>query len=254
MVQYPVKKTSISRNIQNILPDGSVIALADPDGWMLNWELTYSELSSSDIGLIQTHFGNSMGPFHAFTFIDPTGNMLVSSEDLTNSAWLNNMGLTITANAADPFGGSAAFTVTNTAQAAASITQTLTVPAGFQYCLSLYAACISPATVTLTRQGPAAVQSNTFPVGTAWNRFISAGKLNDSGVGITVGFSLAAGEQVQIYGIQLEAQPAPSRYRPTAQTGGVYPNAHWASDQLTITAQGLNQFSSTFAIETPIIG
>src|ERR1700761_4806918 len=95
MVQYPVRKTIVSRNIQNLLPDGSVIAFADPDGWMLNWQLSYNELGSSDIGLIQAHFANCAGPFKAFTFIDPTNNMLVSSEDLTNAAWHNQGGMAI---------------------------------------------------------------------------------------------------------------------------------------------------------------
>ncbi|HEX4231182.1 MAG TPA: hypothetical protein VHZ07_21075 [Bryobacteraceae bacterium] len=253
-VQYPIKKTTTSRNIQNVLLDGSMILFADPNGWMLNWELTYSELNSSDIALLQSHFSNCLGPFHAFTFIDPTENMLLSSEALTNAAWLNQGGMTIAGSAADPTGGSAAFIVTNTSQTAQSITQTLNVPAGYQYCLSFYAACAAPATLTLSRNGPSVSQADSVSVGPAWSRFVSSGQLNDSGIGFTVGFTVPTGAQVQIYGIQLEAQLAPSRYRPTAQTGGVYPNAHWVSDQLMITAQGLNQFSSTFSIETAILG
>jgi hypothetical protein len=253
-VQYPIKKTHISRNIQNVLPDGSMILFADPDGWMLNWELTYSELNASDIGSLQTHFSNCSGPFHPFTFIDPTENMLLSSEALTNAAWLNQGGLAIAGNATDPTGGSAAFTVTNTSQAAQAITQPLNVPAGYQYCLSLYASSAAQTSLTLNRKGPTASQANSVSVRSAWARFVSSGQLNDSGIGLTVGFTVPAGAQVQIYGMQLEAQPDPSRYRPTAQTGGVFPNAHWASDQLMITAQGLNQFSSTFSIETAIRG
>jgi hypothetical protein len=254
VVQYPIKKTNISRNIQNVLPDGSMILFADPHGWMLNWELTYSELSGSDIGLLQTHFSNCLGPFHAFTFIDPTDNMLVSSEDLTNPAWLNQGGMAIAGNVADPIGGATAFTVTNTSQTPQSIAQTLNVPAGYQYCLSLYAACATQTTLTVSRQGPNMSHSDAISIGTLWTRLVSSGRLSDSGIGFTVGFTLSPGEQVHIYGIQLEAQPAPSRYRPTAQSGGVYPNAHWVSDQLLIAAQGLNQFSSTFSIETAILG
>jgi hypothetical protein len=253
-VQYPIKKTKVSRNIQNVLPDGSMILSADPDGWMLEWELTYSELNSSDIALLQTHFSNCMGPFHAFTFIDPTENMLVSSESLANAAWLNQGGMAITGNVADPAGGAAAFTVTNTSQTAQAITQALNVPAGYQYCLSLYAACAAQTNLTLNRTGPNLSQADTVSVVPAWSRFVSGGKLSDSGIGLTVGLTVPPGAQVQIYGIQLEAQPAPSRYRPTAQSGGVYPNAHWVSDQLMITAQGLNQFSSTFSVETAILG
>ena len=254
VVQYPIKKINISRSVENILPDGSVILYADPSGWMLNWELTYSELNNSDIALLQTHFANCAGPFHAFTFIDPTDNMLVSSEDLTNAAWLNQGVMPVSGSAADPIGGTAAFTVTNTTQAPQSITQTLNVPAGYYYCLSLYACSSAQTSLTLTRQGPNVSQADVVSVGPTWNRFVSTGRLSDSGIGFTAGFALPAGEQVQIYGVQLEAQPAPSRYRATAQSGGVYPSAHWVSDQLTVIAQGVNQFSSSFSISTAIIG
>ncbi|HEX4809175.1 MAG TPA: hypothetical protein VH325_09610 [Bryobacteraceae bacterium] len=253
-VQYPIKKTNTSRNVQNVLPDGSMILSADPDGWILSWELTYGELNSSDIGLIQTHFNNCKGPLHAFTFIDPTDNMLVSSEDLKSAAWLNQGGMAITKGVADPTGGTAAFTVINTSQATQSITQILSVPASYQYCLSLYAMCASQSAITLSRRGPSVSQTESISVGPAWSRLVSSGQLSDSGVGLTVGLTLSPGQQVQIYGIQLDAQNAPSRYRPTAQSGGVYPNAHWVADQLMISAQGVNQFSSTFSIETAILG
>jgi hypothetical protein len=180
--------------------------------------------------------------------------MLVSSESLRNAAWLNRGGMAIAGNIGDPTGGIAAFTIVNTSQTAQSITQTLNVPAGYQYCLSLYASCAAQTNLTLSRKGPNLSQADTVSVGAVWSRFVSSGQLNDSGIGLTVGFTVPSGAQVQIYGIQLEAQPAPSRYRPTAQTGGVYPNAHWVSDQLLIAAQGLNQFSSTFSIETAILG
>lgn len=254
IVQYPVKKTKVSRNIQNVLPDGSMILFADPNGWMLNWELTYNELSGSDIALLQSHFSSCAGPLHAFTFIDPTDNMLVSSEDLTKPAWLNQGGMAITSGAVDPTGGTGAFTITNTSQVAQAITQTLNVPAGYYYCLSLYASCPTPASLSLTRQGPTLSETNTVSVAAAWNRYVSRGELSDAGIGFTVGLALSAGQQIQIYGVQLEAQPAPSRYRPTNQSGGVYASAHWVSDQLTIAAQGLNQFSSTFSVETAILG
>jgi hypothetical protein len=180
--------------------------------------------------------------------------MLVSSEDLTTSAWLNQGGMAITANLPDPTGGFAAFSITNISQTAQSITQSLNVPAGYQYCLSLYAKCATPTTLILSRKGPTLSNTDTASVTTSWSRPVSSGQLGESGVGLSVGFTLSPGEQVQIYGIQLEAQPGPSRYRSTAQTGGVYPNAHWVSDQLLIAAQGLNQFSSKFSIDTAISG
>jgi hypothetical protein len=90
------------------------------------------------------------------------------------------------------------------------------------------------------------------PVGSNWTRVASSGQLNDPGTGMTIGISLAPGRQVQVYGPQLEAQIAPSRYRPTAQTGGVYASAHWAIEQLSITALAPDVYSTVLSIETAI--
>lgn len=106
--------------------------------------------------------------------------------------------------------------------------------------------------VTLIRRGSAMQDETSVPTGPNWTRVVSSGQLNDPGAGITIGLSLAPGQQVQIYGPQLEAQIAPSRYRPTAQSGGVYSNAHWAIEQLSVTALAPSVFSTVLSIETAI--
>ena len=75
-------------------------------------------------------------------------------------------GIAISPNVADPMGGVAAFSITNTSQTAQSITQTLNVPAGYQYCLSLYAKCATPTTLKLSRQGPTLSHTDIVSVGT----------------------------------------------------------------------------------------
>jgi hypothetical protein len=77
-------------------------------------------------------------------------------------------------------------------------------------------------------------------------------RLNDSGSLLTVGISLDAGTQVKIFGMQLEAQISPSRYQPTIRTGGVYTNAHWATEQLQITAEDIDSYATTVSIEAAV--
>ena len=67
-----------------------------------------------------------------------------------------------------------------------------------------------------------------MPVNPGWSRVVSSGQLNDPGEIFTVAIGLAAGQRIELYGVQLEAQVSPSRYRPTTQTAGVFPDAHWA--------------------------
>lgn len=229
-----------------------MILYPDADAARLLWELSYINLSTGDVEAIQTHFKNCVGPFHAFTFIDPTENMLVSSTDLRAAAWQTSSLINVTPGAVDPNGGSSAFTVTNTGQSDQMVTQSVEVPANYRYCLSVYVNSEQASTITLIRSGNSTEDRTSVPINTGWSRVVSSGRLNDPGEIFTIGISLSAGQRVELYGVQLEAQISPSRYRPTTQTAGVFSSAHWGVDELTVIAEGPNLFSTSFSIETAI--
>jgi hypothetical protein len=250
IAQYPIQKSKLVRTVKNVLNDGNMILYADPCGTRLFWELRYTELSAADTQSLQSHFDLCAGPFRAFTFIDPTENMLNFSVDLTTSAWQNATGLKIAGGNTDPEGGLTAFTLTNAGQSSEEISQSLAVPANYQFCFSIYVRSAQATTVTLIRRGDAESQSATYNTGPAWTRLVSTGRLNDTGTTFSVAIALDAGQQIQIFGPQLEAQIEPSRYRATNGPGGVYPNAHWAVDQLPVIADAPNSFSTVFGIET----
>lgn len=244
--QYPIGKSRFMRTIRNVLADGSVVAKADPTANRLQWQFSDVELGVADTTALQTFFDSCAGPVHGFTFIDPTDNMLVSSEDLTKSSWIAGP-LTITTGVSDPFGGSRAFTVTNASQITIELTQPVRVPANYQYCFSIYALGSSP--IVLLRRGVPPGDAQQYSAGFVWTRLVSSGRLNDAGTALTVGVSLTPGQTISLYGPQLEAQLAPSRYRATTNIGGVYSNAHWAVEELSITAEAPNLFSASFSIE-----
>jgi hypothetical protein len=252
IAQYPIRKTRLVRTIKNVLPDGTMILYPDPDAARLLWELSYTNLSNSDVEAIQAHFKNCIGSFHAFTFIDPTDNMLLSSFDLRAGAWQTSSLISVIPGAGDPNGGSSAFTVTNTGQADQVISQSVNVPANYRFCFSLYANSEQASAITLIRSGNSAEERTIVPVKPGWSRVVSSGQLNDSGEVFTIAISLAAGQRVELYGVQLEAQISPSRYRPTTQTAGVFSNAHWGVQELTVIADAPNLFSTSFSIEAAI--
>lgn len=249
LAQYPLRKTRVTRTIKNILSDGNMILLPDSCARRTIWQLEYSNLSLADIQSLQSHFTACKGPLNVFTFIDPTGNMFVSSVDLTNMAWQKSSLLQIQTDTTDPFGGTAAQTITNYGQGTQELAQTLQVPVNYQYCFSLYATAVGHIPVTLFQRGPNAEQSRRMFLSSGWNRLVLSGRLNDSGSSMTVGISLDAGTQIKIFGMQLEAQTSPSRYQPTTMTGGVHTNAHWAIEQLQIRAEDINLYATTVSIE-----
>lgn len=252
LAQYPIEKSRITRTIQNVLPDGTLILYSDASAGHLLWNLQYTELSSVDLNALQSHFLNCVGPLRAFTFIDPTDNMLTWSSDITQSVWNAPATLEIVSGVSDPTGGTAAFSITNNGQAAQGIQQTVAGPAGYQYVFSAYVSSPTSASVTLSRSGPSQSSSESFGTSTSWTRINSSGQLTDTGETFTVAITLAPGQQVNVYGPQLEAQLAPSRYRATFQSGGVYANAHWGVDQLPVIATAPGQFSTAFSIETSV--
>lgn len=253
LAQYPIQKTRVVPTIKNVMLDGSMILASElnfnPQASRLIFQLSYSDLEATDMQAMQGHFGACLGPLRAFTFIDPTDNMLASSSDLTATNWQRGA-IQVIPGAMDPNGGNEAFVLINVGQASQGIVQTLAVPAHYQYCLSAYVTSTQEGNIVLSRSGTNASNSTVVPVGSGWTRVISSGRLSDGSTKFTTGLILMPGQQVTVYGLQLEAQLQPSRYRATRGMGGVYSNAHWAVDELPIMAQAPNLFSTSFSIET----
>lgn len=252
LAQYPIEKTRLFRTVRNVLPDGNMILYSDTAAGHLVWNLEYTELSSVDADALQSHFANCAGPLRAFTFIDPTENMLCWSSDLTQPVWNPAATLQISNGMPDPFGATAAFSITNNGQVAQGIQQTLAVPSGYQYVFSAYACSASATAVVLGRAGAAQTATQSCSISPTWARVFASGQLADSGQTFTISLLVLPGQQVSVYGPQLEAQLAPSRYRATYQSGGVHASAHWGSDHLALMATAPGQFSTAFTIETAV--
>lgn len=252
MAQYPIRKQATIRTIKNLLADGSMLVAADPGAGQLLWTLNYVSLPATDTQALQNHFEACGGPLRAFTFLDPTDNLLTYSADLTRSCWGLPPGVTVQTGLADPMGGTGAFLVTNASAVTQQFSQTLAAPVSFQYCFSVYTSAAIAGTCTLTLRSANAQQTSVCQVGQFWTRISSSGVLQDTGTGLTVGISLAPGQSVSLFGPQLEPQFAPSRFRPTYSTSGLYQSAHWAVPELVFNAEGPNLFSTSFSIETSV--
>src|SRR5258708_40204930 len=140
-----------------------MIVFFDPGSSRLYWQLSYNDLSTVEVNALRAHFEACAGPVRAFTFIDPTDNMLAWSSDLTAGVWSKSSLVQVDPGVADPIGTSFAFTVTNNGQVTEEVTQTLTVPANYQYCFSLYAlSAPSSPPLTLVRRGASADVATSF--------------------------------------------------------------------------------------------
>jgi hypothetical protein len=252
LAQYPIRKSTTIRTIKNLMADGSVLVASDPGAGKIVWTLSYVDLSTGDVAAIQAHFEACAGPLRGFTFLDPTENLLLYSADLTGSAWSVPAGISIATGLPDPMSGSSAFSITNSTPAAQQIVQTIAGPVNYQYCFSVYAASATAGSCSLSRTSPNAQQTNVALINQQWLRIGSSGMLSDTGTGLSISISLAAGQSLSLFGPQLEPQLAPSRFRPTYSTCGVYLNVHWATSELVFIAEAPNLFSTSFNLETSV--
>jgi hypothetical protein len=240
--QFPTTKRVQTRTVINAMADGSSIRLADVNGASLAWKLQYTGLSDAELSNLQQFFEDCEGSLSQFTFLDPAGNLLAWSEDLTNAAWHADPLLSVASGAADPFGKTQAFTLGNSGGAAQGITQTLNAPAGYVYSLSVYVLATQAVPVTLAIGG----QTKTGVAGANWTRISFTSVGNSSGS--STDFSIEAGPgTITVFGPQVEAQPAASAYK-TSTIGGVFENARFNVDSLKCTATGVNQNSVTTEI------
>ena len=176
--------------------------------------------------------------------------MFASSVDLAAQSWTRDPLLSVLGGVADPNRTQQAFLFSNSAQVSAELKQTLAAPSAYQYCLSFYARSVVPSSVTLFQRGLTTATTQTFSVGASWTRLVLSGRLAEQAQQLTAGISIPAGQQIQLFGIQMEPQIGPSNYKPTAQNSAIYTNAHWAVDELTVVATGPDQFSTVAVIET----
>ena len=65
---------------------------------------------------------------------------------------------------------------------------------------------------------------------------------------VVFGVELDVGAIVDLFGMQVEAQIGVSDYKKTGSNGGVYAQARFAEDELTVTAKGTDLFDAVIRI------
>lgn len=248
--QYPIQKTQSLHVIVNDLEDGSSISYLDPTSGGIRWDIRLSAISLAEMQAIQALFNNCSGPWSGFVFLDPTDNLLNASANLLDQSWVSPTGMNVVAGASDPFGGTAAFTVTNSSQSAAALTQTLSSPATYVYTFSAYLRASVATSVVLVSQSGSEQVSETVQVGPTWTRVAANLPLTTAADIWSVGIQLVPGQQIQIFGPQVDAQPSAASYRKTTGTGGIYSDTYWALDTLAFAITGPNEFSTQISLES----
>ena len=241
--QFPVSRHATTRTVSNQLLSGDSIRMSDPGAAVIRWQLTYSGLSDNEWSSLEQLFEATEGQLGSFTFLDPTDNLLLWSEDWTKPEWTADPMLQISSGIADALGGNSAMRITNTSQTTQQIVQNIGGASWFQYCYSMYLRCDTPSTVQILLSATGQESVSAVSVGSSWTRAVKADRLSLKQDGISFGLQLPAGVSVTAFGAQAEPQPAPGYYKKTSDLAGVYSNTRFDVDSLTLTTVAPNQNS-----------
>ncbi|QOY89301.1 hypothetical protein [Paludibaculum fermentans] len=226
VAQYPMVRTARRKRVETVSPGGHVSRMLAGGPAEVTWRLEYAELSDSEAGAIEALYAAARGGLMAFTFVDPLANLLAASEDLTTGGWNRDALLNVSVTAPGEFA------LSNGSLAAQGVQQGVAMPAGAPCCLS---AEVKGAGVTLSLGGV----SRHFAAASGWRRIWVSGF--GIGEGTAARLDVDGGGQAMVRGLQLEAQAAPSPYKPTYGPGGVYPQTRFATDGLEVSATGPNR-------------
>jgi hypothetical protein len=250
--QYPVRKTRRTRTALTAGQNGDTVKLTDPDAEAIEWELRLTGLTDHEWASIESLFDDCEGGLKTFGFLDPFDNLLAYSEDLEAAVWRKDALLQIQPGMPDPTGGASATKLLNAGQTPQGLSQTLEVPANLNYCFSAYVRSGATTGIRLEQRSPTRGLARDVTISPSWSRVRLSGNLHVDEQGVMFSIIVPAGGAVEVYGLQVEAQPAASEYRKTAGRGGVYPKARFADDELRLTSTGPDCHETVLRITTPV--
>jgi len=249
--QFPLTATRRVRTVGDETEDGRIVLGLDPAAGRIEWELNYRDLAMAEWETIDEFFEARAGRLGTFAFLDPMANLLAWSGDFSQTVWVKDPLLSVSAGYDDPSGGAAAWQLSNGGAAAQRLTQTVAAPGWFTTNWSVWARSNGASTVRLVRRAGAVEHTLQQTIGPVWRRVTFGGAPGGGGESTSFGIEVPAGGAVEVFGPQAEAQPAAGAYKMTGAIGGVYSNARFDMDELAGVSQGNGRMGTTVRISAP---
>jgi hypothetical protein len=243
IAQFPISRGTKMRTVSNQLASGDTIRMADTGAQKAIWQLRYSGLTDDERSSLENLFEAAEGQLTTFVFLDPTGNLLMWSEDWTQPVWAHDPLLEVTGGVQDALGANASMQLTNTAETTQQIVQNTSGPSSYLYCYSVYLRSNVPTTAQLVVTTAGQTSLTAVMTDGSWARVFTSGSLSVQQDGVGFGLQLPAGAQVDAFGAQVEAQAGMGLYKKTIDRGGIYASTRFSSDLLLVTGTAVDQNS-----------
>lgn len=245
--QFPSRKHISQRTVLNQTPGNGTVKMSDPEAGTRRWELGYTGLTDTEMGTLEALFAACEGRLRTFVFIDPCGNLLRWTEELSNSVWQTS--LLTAGDIEDPNGSAGAWRLTNGAQAPQAISQTVDAPGWYRYAFSVWVRSGSASWLDLRLSNADGAIQVRRAVSETWQRISVAGEIEGGDDKIRCAIELPPASAVEIFGPQLDAQRDAAGYRKNLDKPGVW-TARFDQDALECVSYGPDNHSAQIEVVT----
>lgn len=265
IAQKPYTPGKEYKTVSNDLPSGYRYSYAwrgagltgQPSGPLGRWEIPYSTLTDAEAATLESFFVSMQGRYGQFTFLDPAGNLVQNSENLSDISWTAYNAVSVSASGvADPFGGTGAQTLTSSGTN--SMLATSILPAGgasgFVLCVSAW---VRPQAAQTLYIGMVDSGFSTLSGGISWTLAANAWKRISARITLATSSSVSmligglaswSGTSIDIFGSQCVANSGPGGYASTPGNYGYHTNCQFDIDTLTLEYNGYNKTAARVVI------
>jgi hypothetical protein len=251
---FPLKRETCFLTRVNRLEGGAEYRLCEQQRRLCRWEFDLRNATLEQLQRLEASFQGVAGRYESFAFLDPLENLLLWSEDFSQTVWEKTDAPAFQAGGQlpDPLGGNGAQRWSNTSPSPNALSQWLAVPeAGLQLTGSVWAKAASPVELALAvvAEGQESFEARVT-LGTEWRRYSAGGRFGDASSGQQVGLrlQLPPDSTVDLFGAQLMALPSPGAYTKTTDARGFHPRCRFGSDVLSRSETAAGSGGVKFAI------
>lgn len=87
-----------------------------------------------------------------------------------------------------------------------------------------------------------------FAIDPEWRRYVVTGNLPGTELVVHFGLQINQGNQVDLFGMQVEPQTGASRYKKTMALNGVHQSTRYDQDELKLTSNRPDEYSTTIRL------
>ena len=230
------------------------------------WNLQYQTITAPDLLVLETFFDSMVGKVRTFTYLDPGGNLVTSSENFSSSWTLSSVSLG--SSTSDPFNGTLATLVTGSSTNPSLWASLLPsgVPIGTVLCGSVYIRNTSGSTIWSALNFNTGPSTSNINLATSYvqlppNVWIRAQcnytvETNGNSHGICLQIGNDGNYQsngwhnntIALFGAQVTPLPNPGAYQRSPGNYAYHLNCRFDSDSLDIKSVGPGEYSTVFSV------